>query len=108
MAERIRSLVEILESASLDNGLSQAIDLAEDFHPQPVIDALFRGTLRRSGEAAFNFAALLMFLHGKAESALDWHQRPFLLRFVTEDRKHREAAFVQLCAKIGIDPSAYL
>lgn len=106
--ERIRSLVKILETASLDNGLSQAIDQAEDFHPQPVIDALLRGTLRRSGGAAVNFAGLLMFLHGKAESAFDWDQRPFFLHFATDNRKEREAAFVELCAKIGVDPLLYL
>lgn len=106
--ERIRSLLEILETASLSGGLSQAIDQAEDFHPQPVIEALLRGTLRRSGEAPVHFAALLMFLHGKAESAFDWDQRPFFLRFLTPDRKDREAAFVELCSKIGVDPSPYL
>src|SRR5262249_23629915 len=71
VAERTSSLVGILETASLDNGLSQAIDQAEDFHPQPVMETLFRGTLRRNGAAAMHFAALLMFLHGKAESAFD-------------------------------------
>ena len=107
-ADRIRSLVEILETASLDNGLSQAIDLAAEFHPQPVIDALLRGTLGRSREAAPNFAGLLMFLHGKAESAFDWDQRPFFTRFNTDSGQQRRTAFLELCAKIGVDPSPYL
>jgi hypothetical protein len=106
--ERIRSLVEILETASLENGLSQAIDIAAEFHPQQVIDALLRGTLRRNGELAVNFAGLLMFLHGKAESAFDWDQRPFFLCFHTDNRQQRQAAFLELCAKIGVDPSPYL
>ena len=107
-ADRIRSLVEILETASLDNGLSQAIDLAAECHPQPVIDALLRGTLRRSGEAAVNFAGLLMFLHGKAGSAFDWDQRPFFARFNTDNRQQRRTVFLELCSKIGVDPSPYL
>jgi len=106
--ERIRSLVEILETASLDNGLSQAIDLAQEIHPQPVIDALLRGTVRRRGEVAINFAGLLLFLHGKAESAFDWNQRPFLSRFNNENSQDRRAVFLELCAKIGVDPSPYL
>lgn len=107
-ADRIRSLVEILETASLDNGLSQAIDLAAECHPQPVIDALLRGTLHRSGEAAVNFAGLVMFLHGKARSAFDWDQRSFFARFNTDNHRQRQTAFLELCAKIGVDPSPYL
>ena len=107
-ADRIHFLVEILETASLDNGLSQAIDLAEECHPQPVIDALLRGTLRLSGEAAVNFAGLLMFLHGKAESAFDWDKSSFFARFNTDNRQQHQTAFLELCAKIGVDPSPYL
>ena len=107
-AERVRSLVDILETASLDDGLSQAIDEAKDFHPQPVIDALLRGTLRRNSEAAVNFAALLLYLYGKADCAQDWNYRPLFIRFSTENRQEREAAFVELCQKIGVDPSEYL
>ena len=107
-ADRIHSLVEILETASLNQGLSQGIDLAAEFHPQPVINALLRGTLRRSGEAAVNFAGLLMFLYGKARSTFDWDQRPFFTRFNTDNSQQRQTAFLELCAKIGVDPSPYL
>jgi hypothetical protein len=106
--DRIRSLVEILDTASLDDGLSQAIDVAAEFHPQPVIEALLRGILRRSGEAAVNFAGLLMFLHGKAGSTFDWDQRPFFVRFNTDNHQQRQIVFFELCAKIGVDPSPYL
>jgi hypothetical protein len=49
-----------------------------------------------------------MFLHGQAREPFDWDQRPFFLRFQTEDPAERRAAFRELCGRIGIDPSAYL
>lgn len=106
--QRAALLVKAIETASLDDGLSQALDQAEDFHPKPVIDALLRGALRRDGESAVLFAAMLSFVHGKADSAFDWSQRPFFLRFHNEDRKEREAVFMELCENIGVDPSSYL
>ena len=60
-----------------------------------------RATLRGDGEAAVNFAALLYYLHGKAESSFDWAHRPFFLRFNTDDRAERMAAYRELCAQIG-------
>jgi hypothetical protein len=106
--QRISSLVSALGSASFGSGLSQALDEAAGFHPKPVVDALLRGALRREGEAAVHFAALTMFIYGKASSAFDWDQRPFFLRFNTPDRNARETAFRELCAKIGVDSAVYL
>jgi hypothetical protein len=71
------------------------------------VNALFRGVLHRDGETAVLFAALLMFVHGKATSAFDWDQRPFFLRFNTQNTAERRAAFHELCDKIGVDGSAY-
>jgi hypothetical protein len=84
------------------------MDEAAEFHPKEVVEVLFHGVLHRDGEAAVQFAALLMFVHGKADSQYDWDQRPFFLRFNTENKKEREAAFVELCEKIGVDSSDYL
>lgn len=102
------ALVSALRTANLFGGLSQALDAVEEFHPPAVIDALFRGALDRDGEAAVHFAAMLTFLHGKADEAFDWEQRPFFLRFHTEDRSEREAAFRELCDRIGADAAKYL
>ena len=107
-SERVASLVKALETANLGGGLSQALDEAAEFHPEPVIESLLRGVLQREGEAAVNFAAMLLFVHGKADSPFDWEQRPFLLRFNTPDRRERQVAFVELCGKIGIDPAGYV
>ena len=105
---RIASLVAALEGADFYGGLTQTLDQVEAFHPPEVIDALFRGVLARDGEVAVHFAAMLMFLHGKAGDAFDWEQRPFYLTFHTTKRAEREAAFQQLCGKIGVDGSRYL
>jgi hypothetical protein len=107
-ADRERRLVQALENDELllDN-LGASIDEAEEFHPPAVMDALFRGALHRA-EAGVHFAALLMYLHGKADEPFDWSQRPFFLRFNTTDQKEREAAFLELCQKVGVDAGKYL
>jgi hypothetical protein len=107
-AERERLLISALENDELllDN-LGTSIDEAETFHPPGVIDALFRGALNRP-EAGVHFAALLMYLHGKADEPFDWSQRPFFLRFNTPDRREREIAFRELCEKVGVDPAKYI
>jgi hypothetical protein len=106
-ADRERRLIQLLETAHLYGGLSEAIDEAEEFHPPAVIDTLLRGALRRDGGAAVHFAALLCFLHGKAAEPFDWNHRPFYLRF-HDTGKAREAAFRELCDRCGIDARRYL
>jgi hypothetical protein len=106
-AERTAALVAALQTAEIQGGLTQALDQAETFHPQPVVDALFSGLLHRDGETAVHFAALLTFIHGKADSAFDWDQRPYFLRFHTEDRAEREAMVRDLCARLGVPPHRY-
>jgi hypothetical protein len=106
--ERIRPLVKALETAEFYEGLTQAMDLVEEFHPPEIMDALLRGALNRSGEVAVHFAALLMFLHGKAAEPFDTQQRPFFLRFNTPNHADRKTVFRELCEKIGVDPSKYL
>ncbi|MCB1865538.1 MAG: hypothetical protein KDG50_08905 [Chromatiales bacterium] len=105
---RTRTLVDALERAEFYGGLSQALDEVEVFHPQAILSALLRGALDRTGEVAVHFAAMLMYLHGKAESSFDMDQRPFFLRFNTPERAAREAVFRELCVRLGIDPAAYL
>lgn len=106
--ELTRTIVAALQRAQLYGGLTQALAMAEAHHPPAVIDALWRGTLEREGDVAVHYAALLMFLHGKADTAFDWAQRPFFLTFNTENRGAREAAFQELCRKIGMDAERYL
>jgi hypothetical protein len=106
-ADRERLLVQSLKQDALFAGLGNAIDEAAEFHPPAVVDALFQGALNRDGEAAVNFAALLFYIHGKADDPFDWNQRPFFLRFNTADRAERKGVFKEMCEKLGVDPAKY-
>src|SRR5262249_37870929 len=97
-----------LKEDSLFGGLSQAIDEAEGFHPPEVVDGLFRGALNRGGEAAVHFAALLFYIHGKANEAFDLSHRPFVLRGHTSDRVECQAVFRELCEIVGVEPDNYM
>lgn len=107
-AQREAVLVDALERSELFGGLGQALDQVQEFHPPSIVDALLRGALRREGEVAVHFAAMLYYIHGKADVPFDWNQRPFFLRFHTADRWERAAAFRELCKAIGVDASKYL
>jgi hypothetical protein len=107
-SERTVSLVAALNSADIYGGLSQALDQVEEFHPPEVIDALFRGLLERDGEAAVNFAGMLMFIHGKTSEPFDWDQRPFFLLFHADKPAERREHFRELCRRIDVDADSVL
>ena len=102
--KRPASLVTALEQAEIYGGLSQALLEVQDFHPPEIIQTLLRGLMERDGGTAVHFAAMLFYLHGKAPEPFDWNQRPFFLRFNTEDMNEREQATRELCTAIGADP----
>lgn len=106
--ERIATLVSALEHTDFYGGLTQALLEVESFHPPEIIAALMRGVLKRNGDHACHFAAMLMFLHGQSESSFDWDQRPFFLQFNTTDRAGREAMFRELCDRIGVSSAPFL
>lgn len=78
--------------------LTQALLLAEEWHPPPVIAALMHGVCTHDGVTAGQFAMLLLVLHGLADSVYDMSQRGFILRFQDEDR---EMLCRELFARIG-------
>ena len=83
-------------------------DAAAEHPTQPVKDALFRAALTRTGEASIHAAALLFFIYGVTKEPFDWAERPFVLKFATQDRTEREALFKQLCARVNVAPENYL
>lgn len=101
--ERTEALVRALQVTEVYGGLTQALLMVEDHHPQPVVDALLQGVLERDGATAGEFAAMLLYIHGRAPDPYDMAQRPFFLRFQDEDRL---TMFVELCARIGLDDAA--
>jgi hypothetical protein len=106
--ERLLAIRRALQEATFFNGLSEALEAIEIFHPPEVVDLLLRALLTREGEVAVHLAALLCFLHGQAAEPFDWDQRPFFLRFSEADPTLREAALRDLCARIGRDPEPFL
>jgi len=107
-AERTATLVAALGETTFYAGLTQTLLEVQAHHPPAVIDALLRGVLGRGGGEAVHFAAMLLFLHGQANAAFDWDQRPYFLKFNTPDRAQRETMFRDLCARIGVTPETYL
>jgi hypothetical protein len=107
-AEREAAIVDGLDTSTVMDGLTTAIDLAGEHRTPAVMDALFRAALRDDHVMAVHAAALLLFLHGKAKEPFDWDQRPFYLRFGDDDPKVRRAAFEELCRDCGVDPQRYL
>lgn len=106
-AERTEALVEALRLGQFYGGLSEAIDMAAEYHPPAVIETLFYGLLHGDGGRAVHFAALLYYIHGKSRVPFDWDHRPFFLRFNTDLESERQAAFQKLCADVGVDPARY-
>jgi len=107
-SSRIDILVEQLNSATFFAGLGQALDQIATCHPPAVIEALFRGVLNRPGDIAVHFAAMLFFVHGRTTEPFAMDHRGFFLRFNTEIRAERVDAFLELCAKIGVDSAPHL
>lgn len=106
--ERSQSIIDALQNTEIFSGLSQVLDEVERYHPEEVKEVLIKGLLNRKGDVAVLFAAMLFYLFGEAEKPFDMKQRPFFLRFNTEDRKERVEVFRELCQKLKINPEKYL
>lgn len=103
--ERTETMLRALKHGKFFDDLSSVLDQVEEFHPPAIVNALFRGLFVRPGEIATNFAAMLAFVHGKADSAFDWELRPLFLKFNTDDGAERARAFEELCALLELDPA---
>ena len=106
--ERSQSIIYALQKTEIFSGFSNVLDEVEKYHPKEVKEALIKGLLNRKGDVAVHFAAMLFYLFGEAKEPFDWKQRPFFLRFKTEDRKERVEVFRELCQKLKISPEKYL
>jgi len=95
-------LIEALEHGGFGDGLAEALRLAEQYPTAAVKRCLLRGCLSAEGGKAVHFAALSCFLHGKSREAFDMAQRPFFLRFNTDDPRARQQVFDEMCASIGV------
>lgn len=105
---RTKLIVGALKSASFYNGLSHTLDMVEKYHPKEVISELFHGLLKREGEIAVHFAAMLFYIYGKAKTPFDLEHRTFFLKFNTKRTSDRESIFQELCKEINVDCRKYL
>jgi hypothetical protein len=99
--ERTAVLVQALQEVRPFEGLSLTLGLVEDWHPPPVVDALWQAARHGPAERAVHAAALLAWLHGLAAEPFDWSQRPFFLQFGDRDPAVREGACQVLRQRIG-------
>lgn len=95
-------LVPILKEKGIHDGLTGALLVVEEFHPAPVMDALFEAARDREGPVAAECAAMLLYLHGLASSPHGFEDRPFLLQF--HEEAERATAFSELCGRIPRSP----
>ncbi|MBD3204925.1 hypothetical protein GF319_01115 [Candidatus Bathyarchaeota archaeon] len=105
---KTKLIVKALNSANFYNGLSPALDLVENFHPEEIVRELIQGLLKREGEVAVHFAAMLFYIYGKADSPFDLENRTFFLKFNTHEPSERKAIFRELCGKINVNCIEYL
>ena len=107
-AEWTALLVSILEHGEFYGGLTSTLAYVGTFHPEPVVDALFRGLLLRAGDVACNFAGMLVYAHGHGRSSFEWSKRQLFLRFNTDNSVDRLGAFHDLCMLIEVDANQVL
>jgi hypothetical protein len=100
------ALIQSLRTSKLYEGLTQALDLAEEHPTERVKQTLFWCALHGNDDVRVHAAALLFYLYGIAESNFDWQFRPFFLRFGTEDMEERRAAFLELCQRVNVDSAS--
>ena len=105
---KTKKIIDALRSATFFYGLRQTLNIVEKYHPEEVVRELFHGLLNREGGVAVNFAAMLFYLHGKAETSFDWELRSFFLKFNTDQLSERKIMFQELCKRINVDYREYL
>jgi hypothetical protein len=97
-------LAKMLDRVSAFDGLDPALRMAEEHRGPKVRMALLRGAKLRP-EVGVHYAAMLFYYAGITKEAFDWDHRPFFLRFGEDSSKEdRQAAFLELCERVGVDP----
>lgn len=98
--QRTAVLISALEAGEQCPSLTQVMLEIEDFHPTPIVKALMKGVRSHDGATAGQYAMMLLFIHGKATSRYDMDQRPFILRFQSDDR---DTMYRELCERLGVN-----
>ena len=105
--EQLSELLQRVDQCDAYKGLDFTLQQIESMHPPPIIETMLQRIVRDPGVVAVHYAALLLYLHGKATSAFDWDLRLFLLRFNAGDDADRRQAFIELCDQLGCASAPY-
>lgn len=97
-------IVRALDEATILNGMVKTLRFATANPTPAVLGKLLWCTLHGNDDLRVHAAALVHYLHGGSSSAFDLAFRPFYLQFGSKDRRVRHAAYLDLCAKIGVKP----
>lgn len=101
-------LLQALPRASIANGLTKVLNLAESHPSSNVKRTLLWCALHGNDELRVSAGALAHYLHGGASAAFDWSNRPLYLRLGSRDRGIRREAYAELCRSVGVDPDSPL
>lgn len=101
--QRVETLVAAIQTSVVFGGLTQALDMVEEFHPPAIQEAMFDALTRREGDVAYHMATSLAVIHGKISSRYDWTLRQKLLEFNTSDSHTRVRALLDFCLLLDID-----
>src|SRR5205085_816667 len=86
------------------DAFTEALSLCQEMKIPAVLNALLK-CARDHPSDGVTCAALVYYHAGLADEPFDWSHRPFFLRFNAGDPGDRQAAFEELCAKLGKDPA---
>jgi hypothetical protein len=103
-AEIERVIVNALNETTILNGMVKTLRFATANPTPTVLNKLLWCTLHGNDDLRVHAAALVHYLHGGSSSDFDWAFRPFYLQFGSKDPRVRRAAYLELCAKIGVKP----
>ena len=101
-------IVKALDEATILNGMVKTLRFATASPTPAVLGKLLWCTLHGNDDLRVHAAALVHYLHGGSSSDFDWAFRPFYLQFESKDRRVRSAAYLDLCARIGVKPPAVI
>jgi hypothetical protein len=104
---KIESLIiDALDATTLLNGMVRALAFAEAHPTTNVRRKLLWCARHGHDDIRVHAAALAHFLYGGSSTAFDWSFRPLYLRFGSEDEKERQAALIELCRSVDVDPAS--
>ena len=105
--ERTALIIEALEKARGADGLDAALEAARQWHPAPVMQALWQALEAPDRTVVVHVAALLYHLHGLSPDPFDLSRRSQFLQFAADVPHEPEAARAHLRTLIGgADPAA--